>query len=336
MGSIGLARQLRVRRGLRWVGALNKSSARFGPTGVRPGETKGEEVVTDEGGASAFPPTWAWESFRSEIAALDRGLDGSLVDLPRLARAIPLDVWGDILLDPARHLPVSGAALPVMPTPEIQTSWCGSHGGTLLRQSLAFIRSLVAAAGDDLYRGPVLDYGVGWGRLSRLLLKYVAVEQIVGVDAWQRSLDICRSCGIPHPLRLVSTRLAPAELEPDHYSVVYAFSVFTHLAPAAFAHNLRALAVALRPGGRLVVTTRPAEFLVMPGYPYADAAKVDQTLSDGIVHIGEKGEVVDYGDTTVSPTWMAGQLSACGLVDVGVDWNHGSPYQVVWSAKKPG
>ena len=203
----------------------------------------------------------------------------------------------------------------------------------MLRQSVAFIRLLVAAAGYDLYRGPVLDYGVGWGRLSRLMLKYVAVEQLVGVDAWQHSLDTCESCGIPHPLRLVSTRVAPVDLEPDHYSVVYSFSVFTHLAPAAFEHNLRALAVTLRPGGRLVVTTRPAEFWATPGY--SDPAKIDQTLSGGIVHVGAE-DGVDYGDTAVSPPWMAGGLSAYGLVDVNMDWNHGDPYQIVWSAKKPG
>lgn len=305
--SMGLRDQLRNRRGARR-------------------EERPEEVA-------AFRPTWEWESFRLEIAALDRGLDGSLENLPLLARGIPLDVWGILLLDPVRHLPVSGAALPVMPTPEIQMRWTGSHGETLLRQSIAFVRSLVAAAGDDLYRGPVLDYGVGWGRLSRLLLKYVAVEQIIGVDAWQESLDICESYGIPHSLRLVSARIAPTELEPDHYSVVYAFSVFTHLAPAAFEHNLRALAVALRPGGRLIVTTRPAEFWAAPDY--SDPAKVDETLSEGIVHVGADF-AADYGDTAVSPTWMASQLSACGLVDVNMDWNHGDPYQIVWSAKKPG
>lgn len=289
--------------------------------------------MTEDDSLSEFGPTWNWESFRSEIEALDRGLNGSLAELPTLARAIPLDVWGALLLDPVRHMPESGPALPVMPTADIQTSWTGSHGGTLLRQSVAFLRSLVAAAGDELYRGPVLDYGVGWGRLSRLLLKYVPVEQIVGVDSWQRSLDTAEACGVPHQLRLVSTRLAPGELELDHYSVVYAFSVFTHLAPAAFEHNLRALAVALRPGGRLVVTARPAEFWAMSGYPHADPAKIGQTLSDGIVHIGS-GDVVDYGDTTVSPAWMSRLLSACGLVDVGVDWNHGDPYQIVWFAKK--
>ena len=299
----------------------------------RPGrrrKARPEERLEEE---SAFRPTWEWGSFRSEIAALDRGLDGSLANLPTLARGIPLDVWGCLLLDPVRHLPVSGAALPVMPTPEIQTRWTGSHSGTLLRQSVAFLRSLLAAAGDDLYRGPVLDYGVGWGRLSRLLLKYVAVEQILGVDAWQESLDVCESCGIPHSLRLVSTRLAPTELEPDHYSVVYAFSVFTHLAPTAFEHNLRALAVALRPDGRLIVTTRPAEFWAAPGY--SDPAKVDQSLSEGIVHVGAEF-ASDYGDTAVSPTWMEALFSACGLVDVNMDWNHGDPYQIVWSARKPG
>ena len=73
----------------------------------------------------------------------------------------------------------------------------------------------------------------------------------------------------------------------------------------------------------------------MHGYQHADIAKVDQTLAAGIVHIGA-GDVVDYGDTAVSPTWMSGLLSASGLADIGVDWNHADPYQIVWSAKKPG
>ena len=106
--------------------------------------------MTEDEWLSALGPTWNWESFRSEIAALDRGLGWSLADLPRLARG-SRSMYGapSCSIQPGIS-PVSGAALPVMPAPEIQTSWTGSHGGTLLRQSVAFIRSLVAAAGDDL------------------------------------------------------------------------------------------------------------------------------------------------------------------------------------------
>ncbi len=186
-----------------------------------------------------------------------------------------------------------------------------------------------------MLNGPILDYGVGWGRLSRLLLKYVDVDHIHGVDSWQRSLELAHSCRISHRLDQVSTRLAPNDLKANHYAAIYSFSVFTHLAPEAFMHNLMALSAATRPGGRLVVTARPAEFWSMPGYAHLDDARVAITREQGIVHIPAV-DAIDYGDTAVSSEWMFDAMSACGLAEVDIEWNHADAYQVIWSARKSG
>ena len=95
---------------------------------------------------------------------------GSLAGLPKLTAAVPLDVWGAILLDPPTRAPVSAHLLPAMPDPETQIKWTGHHGATLLRQSLAFDCAFAAFAGIEVRtRGSVLDHRGRGGRLSRLL-----------------------------------------------------------------------------------------------------------------------------------------------------------------------
>lgn len=276
---------------------------------------------------SMFAPVEQWPSFREQLAELDQTLN--LGDLPRQLACIPLDVWGTVLLDPERHLPRSGHLLPRMPAAEVQETWTGAHGPALLRMSLAFVRVLSALAGDALRSGPVLDYGVGWGRLSRLLLKYVPVDDLHGVDAWEESLEHARECALPHRLSLVSPRLTEGELG-DSFSLIYACSVFTHLAPDAFTHNLRRLAEALRPGGRLVVTVRPPEF--RDSRRMNPDQKERPPLTEGVMHVSDRR--ADYGDTVVRSAWMKEQIQSCGLVDIQSEWNHADVFQVIWAARR--
>lgn len=275
-----------------------------------------------------FAPVDRWPSFKEQLAELDETLD--LGELPRQLARIPLDVWGAVLLDPPRHLPRRGHLLPRMPPAEIQEVWTGAHGPALLRQSLAFVRVLSAVAGDALCSGPVLDYGVGWGRLSRLLLKYVPVNDLKGVDAFEGSLELGRECGLPHSLSLVSTRLNEGELGGS-LSLIYAFSVFTHLEPDAFTHNLRRLVDALRPGGRLVVTVRPPEFWSSPRMNPDQEER--PPFAQGVLHV--PGSWRDYGDTIVTSDWMEEQMLSCGLIDLETEWNHADVFQILWSARRP-
>jgi SAM-dependent methyltransferase len=104
------------------------------------------------------------------------------------------------------------AFFPSMPPDDIQDKWTGNHGATLLATSLAFIKTLVTGytelTGKELKRSMVLDYGCGWGRLIRLLYKYVPYENIYGVDPWDRSIDLCKEYG-------VKAKLAICDYVPD-------------------------------------------------------------------------------------------------------------------------
>lgn len=222
-----------------------------------------------------------------------------------------------------------------MPPTHVQVEWTGGHGRALLQRSLALARLVGAASGGFADGGRVLDYGVGWGRISRLLLKYVPADHIDGVDAWESSLAHARGCGLPHPLRRVAPRLEPRELG-DGYSIVYAISVFTHLEPTMFSHNLRCLVATLAPGGRLALTVRPPEYWLLPSSlkPLAADERVRDTVADGIVHVPSRGRD-GYGDTAVSTEWIEYELRAAGLEELSCDWHHGDPYQVMWSGRRP-
>ena len=121
-------------------------------------------------------------------------------------RNIPLDAFGYLLLDVPPEFPNLKAFFPSMAPDAVQDTWTGNHGISLLQQSAAFMRTLVsgyeAITGHAIEDATVLDYGCGWGRLIRLLYKYVAHEQIYAVDPWDKSIEVCREHGIKAHLAL--------------------------------------------------------------------------------------------------------------------------------------
>jgi SAM-dependent methyltransferase len=134
----------------------------------------------------------------------------------------------------------------------------------LAAQGAAFYRRVVErfaqAHEQPLTAARVLDFGCGWGRMTRFFARDVAPGRLFGCDPVQGILDVCAGSGVP-------ARLARSEFMPDRlpfdepFDLAFSFSVFTHLSESAHERCLRALHAALAPGGVLVVTVRPPEYL---------------------------------------------------------------------------
>jgi len=148
--------------------------------------------------------------------------------------------------------------LPKWPAEDVQAAWVAFSGVGLLRRSLQFVKILeddgAFAAG---WKG--LDYGCGWGRFASVLLAKGAASQLDLADAWEKTLLVIKNLNYQNRIFAVSELLNDGEL-PYGYDFVLSFSVFTHLSPAAFEHNLRKLLDLLRPGGRVYITVRHEEF----------------------------------------------------------------------------
>ena len=275
------------------------------------------------------------ELFSAELARVDRLLaQAPETPLPEALRNVPLEIFGELLLDPPAHLPALAARLPAMASEEVQRNWTGNHGRVLMSQSLAFVRTLLALWGRRSHRAieqaQVLDFGCGWGRLLRLLLHAVPETSLFGVDSWQKSIRLCQESGI-------RCHLAVSDEVPDclpfagPFDVIFAFSVFTHLNEATARTVLRTMRQSIRENGLLCLTIRPVEYW-MQAEPEAGATYADRHRQTGFAFLPQNrppaanGEVT-YGKASLTLDHLAGLADGWRLTDV--EWTPFDPLQVI-------
>jgi 2-polyprenyl-3-methyl-5-hydroxy-6-metoxy-1,4-benzoquinol methylase len=118
------------------------------------------------------------------------------------ARGLTDDEWCAFL---AGELNVPGRSPPPLPLPEFQRSWVGEAGLIALTEAKTFLRHMkagMAEAGVRLRRDMrVLDFGAGWGRFYRLLMR--DVDQLIGADPDEPCIKMCRE-------------MLPGRIHPDY------------------------------------------------------------------------------------------------------------------------
>lgn len=283
----------------------------------------------DEAGAALDDISWARLSpWRDEITRLDKELRPDLSNLAELLRGVPVAVWGQLLGAQDRLLGRADLFLPQMADASMQQAWTGLSGGRLLRQSVAFIGHVVHAcadAGVTPDRAKVLDFGVGWGRLAMLWLKYSNPGNLVGCDALESSLEEARRLRLPIELVLSDPLLDTLPVPEQSLDVAYAFSVFTSLGPQAFPRCLAGLASMLRPGGQVVFTVRPAEYWSLR--PDLENALQEAEQTDFYFKPDPGHE--EYGETSVSLAYLDRTCLENGFGRPSLEWSPTDPHQIV-------
>ena len=201
-------------------------------------------------------------------------------------------------------------------------------------QSLAFVHTLRAAyrtrTPRPLDQARVLDFGCGWGRLLRLLAHDVPVTQLTGVDPWPDALALCQAHGVR--AEVAQSAEGPSRLPVEGlFDLIYAFSVFTHLAPPVALQAFQALHAVLAPTGLLVVTIRPREYWQIHDGGRAAAPMGAQHDTHGAAFLPapwypQGTPDVPYGDTSLSLAWLR-QLPGWSLARL--DLNTCDPYQLI-------
>ena len=183
-------------------------------------------------------------------------------DLPDLA-------WANLML--------GGTALPALPPDQLQRNWCGNAGAPLAQQSAEFYQLVKACYGrharKPLSASRLLDFGCGWGRLTRLFAKDLPPDRIFGCDSDPAILEWCQS--LPGTFRQSETKLRKLPFD-ERFDLIFAFSVFTHLGPKTHDAALDALHAALAADGLAILTVRPRGFIDIRGAELASLP--DDTL----------------------------------------------------------
>lgn len=253
-----------------------------------------------------------------------------------LLRTLPLQRFGKLLLEIPDSHPALRDWLPSMASDEVQRNWTGTSGLPLLSQSVDFVLSVNKACRQYLghpIQGRVLDYGCGWGRLMRLMLKYVDPRQLYGTDPWDASIDLCKQHRCPGHLALCD--YVPTELPfAERFDLVYAFSVFTHLSERTASSVMQVLRRHVAPEGMLVITIRPPGYWDLHQGWYTGFTReilLERHHTSGFAFMPHNRAPIDgditYGDTSMTLGYIEKHWTDWRIL--GTDHNPGDPWQIL-------
>jgi len=143
------------------------------------------------------------------------------------------------------------------PEEEIQVLTNGLKGIKTAENALDIFNKLteiIEQVGLELHsKSNVLDYGCGWGRITRLLATLAEDQHIFGVDVDRRMIfsatDSAQSINFSE---IESMGTLP--FENEFFDLILANSVFSHLSEVSATHTLCELLRTLSPNGLLVIS----------------------------------------------------------------------------------
>lgn len=296
--------------------------------------------------------SWLAHYYGERLAEIDRACaESPSLERYALLRNLDDDLWALLLTGEYELYPHLRALLPTMPEPALQELWNGRSGLALASQSKAFyvkLRDRYQLHGArPLATASVLDFGCGWGRLTRYLARDVTPGRLYGCDPSEGIVDVCRASRVP--ATLAHSDFRPRRLPFDRrFDLAFAFSVFTHLSEAEHERCLRVLHAALEPKGVLIVTIRPPAYLhsCAAMQPLRDTLGSDESAALAtprylfVPHpavaahpqYGGEGEM-DYGETVITMAYVRQRWSEWFEV-LEIDLLLEDPEQVVLTLRR--
>jgi SAM-dependent methyltransferase len=286
----------------------------------------------------ADPPLdeWLAHYFDARLSELDAACAGAGGEALPLFRDLDDDLWALLLSRNYVRYPNIRALLPDLPERSLQMRWNGTAGLQLINQGKAFYvrakqrfsRSSAVALEDS----KVLDFGCGWGRLTRFFARDVAPGAVFACDPVEEILDVSRRLRVP--ATLAACDFIPKRMPfEERFELVFSFSVFTHISEAAHDACLRAIHASLSPGGILIVTVRSPAYL---GHSDAMRSLLGSLGSDPLAALAEPrylfvphaaepqhpqyhGGEMTYGETVISLPYIEQRWAPLfELVDVSL------------------
>jgi methyltransferase family protein len=126
---------------------------------------------------------------------------------------------------------------PPNPPESVQTAFVGSSYVPAYAEAASFVRVADEWLNRHQHRrlstaDRVIDFGSGWGRITRLLLAHVPPIELYALDVDQQMTALVGTT-LPGVNAVTVAPIPPTVFRDGIADVAFAFSVFSHLAPAA-------------------------------------------------------------------------------------------------------
>jgi SAM-dependent methyltransferase len=154
--------------------------------------------------------------------------------------------------------------LPGLPPERTQLHFTGDSGDSTLTEGFRVYRLVKKLYQDSVGQvsaaDHILDFGCGWGRVLRFFLKDVTPSTLYGVDPLPEMIELCKQTNRWCRFLVIDPR-PPTSFPEDMFDLIFANSVFSHLAEDLHKDWLGEFRRVLKPGGLLVASTWPREYI---------------------------------------------------------------------------
>jgi SAM-dependent methyltransferase len=184
----------------------------------------------------------------------------------------PNEVFGD-LDDPSwlwtntggyRKSRLIRGVLPSLPPERTQQAFTGDSGDSTLAEGFRVYRLFKElyqhSVGEFSKDDHILDFGCGWGRVIRFFLRDVTPSSLYGVDPLPEMVELCKQTNRWCRFLTIDPR-APTSFPDSMFDLIFANSVFSHLSEDVHKDWLGEFRRVLKPGGLLVATTWPRQYI---------------------------------------------------------------------------
>ena len=186
----------------------------------------------------------------------------------------------------------------------------------------------------------VLDFGCGWGRITRLLPYYFDTSNIHGVDVDDRLISSANIL-LPNLHHSLIESMKPIFFDDGKFDLIFANSVFSHLSEKSARYTLKEISTKVKSGG--IVITSVLEQSEMEKFYANDAQRewITNILGDkedASLKLSEKGFIWgdtnrwdNYGIAIMTPEWIEELFTSCNLKLTSVDAKQhagGQPFKI--------
>ena len=214
------------------------------------------------------------------------------------------------------------------PSEDIQVLTNNLKGESTALSGLAVFKTLRDTLNQyELKRLPkILDYGCGWGRITRLMATLSDDGNIHGVDVDSRLISSANECVSTIRFSEIES-MGTLPFDTDYLDLAFANSVFSHLSEVSAIATLGELTRVLSPDGLLIISV--LEQVEMEKF-YSNAKQKDwiekvlgsqgeaeQGLRQNNFVWGDTKRWDNYGMAIMNDSWLTDTLSSFGAELVG-------------------